>query len=190
MITTDIEYKSSTLSYIPQVYGKIKEFKALSEAYNRENEMLATKIKETFDNFFILSLNEYGCERWEKILNIKVNSGNTLEDRRFAILTRLLGMRPYTRKKIKQILDALIGENNYTFDLDFRQKTLKMKMGLAVKNQRRSVDELLDSIIPANITIDTMLMYNTHEMLNRYTNEQLNKATHLQLREEELTNVI
>lgn len=190
MITTDIDYKSNTLAHLPHVYRKIKEFRELANTYDKENELIARRVQETFDNFFILSLNEYGCSRWEKILKIKVNDSYTLEDRRFNILTKLIGLRPYTKKKLKYLLDALVGEGNYTSNIDNREKILEVNLGLAAKNQMRALEELLDNILPANMVIKTSLKYNKHEMLTKYTHQQLEKATHEQLREEVLANVI
>lgn len=186
MVTTDIEYKSSCISYLPPVYAKILEFQQLANVYDKENEKIAKEVERVFGNFFILSLDEYGCKRWESILKIKVNASNTIEDRRFAILTKLLGMRPYTYNKLKELLSGLVGKDNYKLNRDIREKVLSVKLNLAVKNQRRVILELLDNIVPANMIIKVDLLYNTHEILSKDTHEELNSYSHTDLRESEV----
>lgn len=184
MIGVKSEYQPTTLEYIPYVYAEIQEFQELSKAYNIELINLMSAIDDIYNNYHIDSLNEYGCDRWEKILNLKTNASYTLEDRRFSIKVKLLGDRPYTLIKLKELIVNLIGDGNYKLNLNTATNHLNCKLNLGVKNQLNAVIDLIDRILPLNISYDVQLLFNTHEILGRRTHEQLTRHTHRQLREE------
>ncbi|MDU1174727.1 putative phage tail protein [Peptostreptococcus anaerobius] len=176
-------YKADCLAYIPPVYSDILEFKALAKCFNLELERTGTRLEEVENNFFIDSLNEYGCERWEKMLDIKTNYSNSVEDRRFAIKAKLLGLRPYTYERLKYFLINLIGEHNFILEMDYSKNHLTCKLNLGVKARMDSVKDLIEKTVPLNISTEVVLLYNTHKMLASKTHKELGKHTHTELRE-------
>ena len=113
MIGFKDEYIPKCIDFIPPVYANIKEFQALAKSYNAELTLTANRLDEIHNNFFIDGLNDYGCSRWEDLLGLKSNSSFTLDERRFAIKTKLVGQRPYTYKKLASLLDNLVGVDGY-----------------------------------------------------------------------------
>lgn len=184
MIGTNSVYSPTTLEYLPYVYRNILEFQELSKSYNSELKLIMDALDNLYNNYHIDSLNEYGCTRWEKILKLKSNDSFSLEDRRFAIKVKLLGHRPYTFFRLKEMLNNIVGEDNYKLNLEVNRNHLICKLNLGVKHQMKTIKDLLDKIVPLNISLETELLYNTHEILGNYTHEYLGGFTHQQLREE------
>ena len=65
---------------------------------------------------------------------------------------------------------------------------LIVKIGLAAKNNFSDVEALLDRVVPQNMVVTLLQLYNTHAELGRFTHAQLAAYTHNQLRNEVLTN--
>ncbi|WP_180946828.1 putative phage tail protein [Peptostreptococcus faecalis] len=183
MITTSSEYNPTSIIYPPKVYSNISEFQALSVAYDKECRLIMKRLESIYKNRFFFSLDNEGCSRWEKMMKIKVNSSYTLDDRRFTISTKYTGSRPYTEKRVRKLLEDLVGSDNYTFNIDYIKKHAVCKINLGVKHQLAAVVDLMENILPLNITYDAILLYNTHEILAQFTHEQLSHFTHEELRE-------
>ncbi|MDU3423635.1 putative phage tail protein [Peptostreptococcus sp.] len=184
MIAYKDKYQSNCLEHIPPVFSNILEFKALAETYNMELVLTMNRLDEVHSNFFIDSLNEYGCTRWEKILKLRVNTSYTLEERRFEIKTKLIGLRPYTYKKLVNLLDTLVGREKYIMALDTATNHLLVKLDLGARRMMLSAKELLENTVPMNISLEIELLYNTHEMMEVLTHEQMEAYTHQSLKEE------
>lgn len=72
--------------YWPRCLQELIEFQQIANAEQPEFEKVVSDVKSAADDFFLVSLSEYGCERWEKILGLSVEPGDTLQDRRDRIL--------------------------------------------------------------------------------------------------------
>lgn len=184
MIGFKDEYVSKCIDFIPPVYANIKEFQELAKSYNVELVCIFNRLDEVHNNFFIDSLNEYGCSRWENILGLKSNSSFTIDERRFAIKGKLVGQRPYTYKKLVNLLDNLVGAESYKMELDYNTNHLLVKLDLGAKRMMYTAKDLLENVVPQNISLEVELLYNTHEILSNTTHGNLAKYTHEALKEE------
>lgn len=184
MISSTLDYFSYSIDHIPTNYAKIKEFQELAKIYDAECEKIAEEALRVFNNRFILSMDENSCTRWEKILGITVNSDFTIEDRRFNILAKYVGSRPYTLRKLESMLTELVGDDGYKINIDYYKKHIEIKLALGVKNQRYAMRDILENVIPMIFTININLLYNTHELVGRFTHEELAKLRHVDIREE------
>ena len=166
------------IEYLPPVLGEIREFKILGEAEDLQLDNLKSEINSLTNELFVTTAEGVGLDRWEKILNIS-NSSTDIEFRRFRILSRLnsFGLT------LNQRLTSIVGAGNYKIDY-FKEYRLKVSLTLDTKEYEKEVRRMLDEIVPANLTIDFGLLYNTHEILSRFTHEQLSKYTHQKLRED------
>lgn len=167
------------IEYLPPVLAEIREFKVLGEAEDIQLNNLKNSINSLTNELFVTTAESAGLDRWEKILNIS-NVSTDVEFRRFRILSRLnsFGLT------LNQRLTAIVGENNYKIDYYFKEFRLKVSLTLDTKDYETEVKRMLDEVVPANLTIDFGLLYNTHNVLGRFTHEQLSKYTHKQLRED------
>ena len=111
---------------------------------------------------------------------------DSLEDRRFRILTRINEELPYTLPQLRNILETLCGPGNYSADVAEGTYHLIVKIGLAAKNNFTDVESLLNRVVPQNLIVTLLQLYNTHAELGRFTHSQLAAHTHDQLRNEVL----
>ena len=77
--------------YWPRYLQELIEFQQIANAEQPEFENAVSDVKSAADDFFLVSLSEYGCERWEKILGLSAAPGDTVQDRRDRILIGPVG---------------------------------------------------------------------------------------------------
>ena len=98
---------------------------------------------------------EYGVKRWEKILNISPENGDTLETRKVRILTYLTVKLPYTWRVLEQMLVGLLGEGNFTMKLNNDTATLKVVLSLeTTQAQVTDIQTLLARVLPENLVTE------------------------------------
>lgn len=166
----------------------LQEYSELAEIMNTETlefRLLESRHNRMIDNRYIISCDEEGISRFEKILSVTPKSNDTLEDRIFRCLTKWNVCLPYNYAFLERKLRELCG-TEYTIDFDVPGQTMIVKIGIAQKNQYDSVVDILEEIVPCQIVLDISLLYNQHLTLAKFTHAQLAKFTHTQLRNEVL----
>lgn len=166
-----------------------KEAADIQEVYRIESievQTLWDLLINIFKEQYIYTADDYGLSQWEKILELHPEPTDSADTRRFAILAALLGQRPYTMIKLRELLDTLCGEGNYEIIEDFNNYSIKFKISLGVKKQRDIVANMLKEIIPMNLIFDVDLLYNRHIDLSRFTHKELAEFTHFALNQEVL----
>jgi hypothetical protein len=182
-----LDREINLIEYLPGVLREIKEFKALSAAENTEVIGLWEELENVLDDQFVNDSTLNGVKRWERILGIKALDTDTLSDRKFRILTRLNEQLPYTYTNLEAQLNLLCGRDGYKLILDSIAYALTVKVALAAKKKYAEVGNLLDRVVPCNIVITLLLMYNQHSLFQRFTHAQLKDHTYSELREEVLS---
>jgi hypothetical protein len=172
------------IDYLPPVLKKVREYQAITNAENPEFQQVFDTSEEVLSNLFIHDATEYGVGRWEKILGIVPKATESLDSRKFRILTRLNERLPYTMRTLKQQLETLCGKDGYSVELYNDVYTIKVKINLIAKSKFDDVDALLQRIVPANMIINLIIMYNQHLTLKQFTHGYLQRYTHNQLRNE------
>jgi hypothetical protein len=175
----------SLIKYLPPFLREVLELIQLTNSEDRVFNMMWDEVDKALNNFYIDTLDEYGCSRWESMLDINILGTDTLQDRRFRIKTRINMELPYTYKRLIEMLNTLCGSDGYAIDLS--EYSLKVRLELTAKKQFDSVVELLNNVVPANIKLTVDLRYNQYKLLARYTHRQLANFTHNAIRNEVLT---
>lgn len=163
-----------------------KEFQMIDKIEEIELDQLQDAIKDLIDDQFIESATLKGIERREKILKLTPFYDDTLESRRFRILSQWNSSLPYTQRALINLLERLCGKEGYKFEIDFGSYTLKVRLALSVKRMEQEVATKIRKMVPANMIVNVELMYRKYEALKSYTHEQLATYTHYALREEEI----
>lgn len=174
------------INYLPPVMQEVKEIQELYEGITPELKLLYMESGRALDESFVLSAEGYGLTRMENILGVTPYPDDTVEDRRLRILTKLNGDTPYTFESLYNKLKVLCGENNVYMAYAKDIYTLDVQISLIAKRQFETVRKMLLEIVPCNIALRCLLMYNTHNTLNAYTHGQLTVYTHRQVTEEVL----
>lgn len=174
------------LDYLPPFVQKFKEMAAIMETEQPEFELAWQNAENTLADQFVITATINGIKRWEKIYGIVPKATDTLDERRFVILSKMNEQPPYTMAALENVLNALCGEDGYTLYMNYDAYELTVK--LAVNNEKNftAVVDLLDRLLPANI-IRNVSMFNTYDMLSKFTYEQLEQFTYDEIRKNILT---
>lgn len=176
------------INYLPDVVRDYREFQGITAGQQPEFEQAWDAADQVMNNQFILTADDLGLSRWETILGIIPKATDSLDDRRFRVLSRLNEELPYTLPQLRNILETLCGAGNYTATIEDETYILIVKIGLAAKNNYSDVESLLDRVTPQNLIVNLSQLYNTHAELGRFTHAQLAAYTHTELRNEVLNN--
>lgn len=137
--------------YWPRCLQELVEFDQIANAEQPEFEQAVSDVKSAADDFFLVSLTEYGCKRWEAILGLSVTPGATLEERRENILIRYLDQLPYTYRTLLKYL-ATVSED-FSVTLDENAYDLLVRIRLEGYSQRDALVATLGQMIPANLVL-------------------------------------
>ena len=156
--------------YLPPILLRTYEFPLLCETEQPEIDRLHDAADAVLDAQFLSTAGEYAIQRYEKIFGVAPQDTDTLDERRFKVLTRINTQLPFSVRRLRQQLATLCG----------------VKVALTAKRNQQAVEELLADIVPANMVCTTSLLYNQHADLTRFTHAQLALLTHFEIREEVL----
>lgn len=105
--------------YFPDVLANAVEFNELANVVEPElNRIIKLLVEKALDTF-VFDLDEDGARRWEKMLKLSPRNADTLDDRRMAILAKIMPNTPYTHRKLEILLDEICGEGK----LQYQSKT-------------------------------------------------------------------
>lgn len=155
------------LDYLPDVIKDVTEYQEIANAENPTINTLWENHRKTFNNQFINTLDEQGCARWEKMLDITPKGTATVEDRRLAILARINASLPYTYRQLENFLRNIC-DDDYTMTLDNANYILTVLLNLSRQNQFDEVSNLLARVIPANLICNVSLKYNQYKSIKPY----------------------
>ena len=172
--------------YLPPILLRTYEFPLLCDTEQPEIDRLHDAADAVLDAQFISTAGEYGIARYEKLFGITPMDTDTLDERRFKVLTRINTQLPFSVRRLRQQLATLCGADGYKLELNGDRYTLTVKVTLTAKRNQQAVEELLADIVPANMVCTTSLLYNQHADLTRFTHAQLALLTHFEIREEVL----
>ena len=99
--------------YLPSILLKTYEFTLLCDTEQREFNRLNTAVDEVLDAQFVSTAGEYAIQRYEKIFGVVPQDTDTLDERRFKVLTRINTQLPFSVRRLRQQLATLCGEDGY-----------------------------------------------------------------------------
>ena len=172
------------IDYLPPFMQGYREFAVIMEAEQPEIDLLWGATEAVFADQFIQDATENGVKRWESVLGISPKGTDTLDERKFRILTKLNQELPYTLRKLEQVLTTICGAGNFSINLQPDKYHVEIKLALANKNNYNEVAGVLKKMIPANMTQWIQIMYNSHDVLKNFTHAEMAAYTHEQLRNE------
>ena len=173
------------IDYLPPYMQEYLEIKAILQAEQPEINALWSAVENALADQYILDATEYGVMRWESMLDILPKATDTLDERKFRILTRLNQELPYTLVRLREVLTTLCGDG-FVIDLQANHYHITIKLGVGNHNNYGEVQKLLEQMIPANMTQYISLLYNTHQMVGLCRHMELAEYTHKEVRSEVL----
>lgn len=172
--------------YLPDILKGVEEMRAVMDAETPEIRILWQACEDVMNDQFIPEATENGITRREKMLEITPPATDTLEDRRFRLLSRYSENIPYTRKSLSALLASLCGKDGFSLVFSTETFTVTVKVALTAKKQTDIVRDTLDRILPYNMVFTVELLYNTWETVSAYTWGNFSTITWKELKEEVL----
>lgn len=175
------------IEYLPPFVAQYGEISEALKAENPEFNEVNVKIGEILDNEFIETADEFGISRFEKMLDILPYATDTLDDRRFRILSKFNESTPYTLRSLDDMLKNICGENGYILELIADEYTVNVQIALKVKKQAEIVGEMLGRILPCNMLYSAELLFNTWQLVKNYAWGELKAHSWRNVKEEVLS---
>lgn len=165
----------------------LKEFKEIAKAEEPEIRLLLDAMERALNNLYIESADEYGIQRFEKLLSIYPEAEDTLEVRRFRVQTKWNDQIPYTEMELRDRLNSLCGAGGYELNISYSEYKVAVLVALKNKESLPMVSELLDRLIPCNMVVTLDLMFNIYDWLTNSTYSKLSTYTYEALKSETIT---
>lgn len=153
--------------YLPNLYNKNVEMNNI--IYSEEDELenkLKPYVDSVFKNTFSILADENGISMFEDMLGIPSDPiDEDLDFRRARVISRLRSSIPFTEKFLQESLDNYLGENNWTYTLNYNNYTLVINSLKPGNAWYRELLTFLDSIIPCNIDWSVILFAATWQQV-------------------------
>ncbi len=141
------------IQHLPLFVAEYKEIQQIMKTENPEFNLLETEAETIQNNQYIITCDENGIGRFERLLNIVPLPDDTLNSRISRCLMRWNETVPYTLKALKNRLDLMCGEGNYQLIPHFNDYSLELIVSLSLSGQAEELDNMLSYILPANIAV-------------------------------------
>ena len=172
------------INYLPHFMQGYRELAVIMETEQVEVDRLWLEAENALADQFILEATENGVKRWESMLGISPKDTDTLDERKFRILTKLNQELPYTLRKLEQALANLCGNNMFSVEVTSAKYEVLVKLALTNEKNYFEVVNILEKMIPANMNYRVRIMYNSHAVLSQSTHKVLSQYSHEKLRNE------
>lgn len=136
----------------PVFLQEITEFQKISDAEQPEFDGLTQAVNDMHKEFSVFTATEYGIKRLESVYKVVPAAGQSLEDRRAALLTRILSQLPYSYRRIKEIVDGVTGME-CRIDVDYAEYSFTVNIldGSISQTVLEMLTDRIDVIRPANM---------------------------------------
>ncbi len=171
------------VSYLPPFLAEYKETNMALTAQNPELAFIWKAADRILCNEFIVSADEYGISRFEKILKICPSLGETLEDRRARIQNRWFNVPPYTVRILAARLSKVLGgDHNFSIWQSFeRAYELVLTIYSMDDHQLEEIKYLLATILPVNIVV--YIIYESVHQGEIYCGAAIKEADIIEIRQ-------
>lgn len=156
-----------TLKHLPKFLLKDNDFKNTALICDDEHEKLRLAILDVKDQFFVETAT-WGLTDWERVLDISVKKGSSINDRRTQILLKLQGANVVSKAFIVKLINNFLNDasgtivehnKEYYFDVCFNNGSLFDWEGL---------QEAIEIYKPAHLGIKYFALQNTQSNVSIY----------------------
>ena len=167
--------------FSPNVMKDNDTMKALYGVQRDEIESVHDEIQINIDNTFLQSLNLYGIQKWEKILNLESNAELDINTRKELLLTKRRFRPPFTRQNLQRILESVWGNGNYTFIIYPNEYQLIIDIHTNEPEVYLKFQKYIRSLIPANMYVIFSIQYTYLYLFRNYNYNNLSALTYGEL---------
>lgn len=143
--------RKKLIDYLPPIMQNFKEIKEITNAEQKEVDLIDGEISKVLDNAFIEDCDEYGIKKYEKLVGVTPTAQDTLESRKSRVLIRWNDFIPYSYRVLIQKLNIFCGVNNYDISGDLKNYELFISTHLSIVGQTTELEKMLDKMLPVPI---------------------------------------
>lgn len=137
---------------LPEWYTGIVEAELLMDIEDDLFEELRFQIEKIHTNQYVSTADSQTIALYEQMLGITTNISDTLEMRRFRVLTRMTSQVPYTEEYLRELLSSFGDPAEIT--MFYNDYHLLVEMNFEKVGQLSEIEYLFRSIVPANIFVE------------------------------------
>lgn len=134
---------------LPDWYEGLYETNLLMTIEQSLIDDLVTQINRAQSNLYISTADSETLAVYENMLRITRQNGDTLDMRRFRILTRLASQKPYTLRYLEELLSSF--GDPATVENKYNEYRIIINSYFEKQGQMSDLDYLVRTIIPANL---------------------------------------
>lgn len=143
------------LSYWMPLLRQLKEFKEIANTEEPELRYILAAIDRTLANMFIETADEYGIKRYEDMMDIVPDEEDTLDTRRFRVLTLWNNYVPYTKSELYKRLVSICGsESAFELEENYDEYWIKVITHLGVNGAFELLSDTFKEILPCNLVLE------------------------------------
>lgn len=166
------------INRLPPVLQPIYDFRGMCDSSGYELRDLYLGVNGIFNDQFIQTASSEVLAKWEAYCGIIPNATDTLEERRFRILTKLNDAPPYTDHYLENRLNELCGEGYWRIVRDYNRYSIVVELSMESLVNTETVMKMVKDIIPANLELTVQHYKARHYEVGEYTHEQLAAYSH------------
>ncbi|MFC4355298.1 putative phage tail protein [Chryseomicrobium palamuruense] len=141
------------LDYLPPYVQDYREIREIMNTENPEFQLVADESERILNNQFILTSDEVGIVRFERLLKIFPSPDDTLKSRISRVMARWNDVVPYTYKALIEKLIFLSDGMNFTINAEFNEYRMEIITHLELPGQVDELQNLLGYMIPVNLEL-------------------------------------
>lgn len=167
----------------PVVFASIPDIAQIYAINDKQCVGLEEDVERMEQNLLLSTMNLEMIERWENILEIVPLDDDTVEDRRFRVISRVMERLPYSIRVLRRRLDNLCPDG-YVIVISEDLTEAHIRLMLKSKKMVKDVGELVDAILPLNMIFNVTIAWNQYVVYKSQTYGELVKYTHKTMRED------
>ena len=146
------------IEYLPPILQDFAEFKALFAAEQTETNGLRTAIEQMSADSFLDTASEQAVRRYEKILNINPTTGQSIGDRKSALIAKWRTVGKVDLKMLQNIADSW---KNGETDVSFAEGKIKLTFvgDYGVPSNINTLIKALNEVKPAHLPLEYNFKY-------------------------------
>lgn len=166
----------------PEIIAQIPDIRQIYAINEKQEARLDAAVSVLDDDIFLETMDETKTARWERMLNIAPPDTDTLADRRLRVQAKVMERMPFTYRVVLKKLYTLCPHGLMT-SFRWADQDVTIRVPAESGNLCGDIAELLENVLPLNMTYSVTLLYSTYGTLARHTHGGLAGYTHQQVRD-------
>lgn len=138
--------------YLPKYVAEYSEIKEIGNCSEVELKNIVEETEKVKNNMFIVSCDEVGVLKYEKMIGIEVDKNNSVGLRKNKVMVKWQDTIPYTYKILEQKVNTLLGSGNCKIVYENESYTIIIH----TKTKYETLVELVkmcNELLPANLVL-------------------------------------